>query len=122
MPVTYYKHFGVTGVINTTVYDGGIESTEAEKITVKALLISISAYQGNLVEGWLEREKIVDIPDYCLNTHEAAGAANAYKSTVKMLRIPVELALDIGKIFKVAINSGGTANNIFGAYEYEIAG
>jgi hypothetical protein len=118
--LTYYKHFGVTGVINTTVLDGGIESTEAEKITVVALLISVSAYQGNLIEGWLEREKVVDIPDYCLNTHEAAGAANAYKSTVKMLRIPIDLLLDIGKTFKVAVNSGATANNIFGSYEYTI--
>jgi hypothetical protein len=120
--LTYYKHFGVTGVINTTVLDGGIESTESEKVTIKAILISVSAYQGNLIEGWVEREKIVDLPDYLLNTHEAAGAANAYKSTVKMLRIPVDIVLDIGKIFKIGVNSGAIANNIFGSYEYEIAG
>jgi hypothetical protein len=118
--LTYYKHFAVTGVINTTVYDGGIESTESEKITVNAILISVSAYQGNLIEGWIEREKIVDVSDYLLNTHQAAGAANAYKSTVKMLRIPVDAALDIGKIFKIAVNSGATASDIFGAYEYTI--
>jgi hypothetical protein len=119
--ITYYKHFAVTGVVNTTTFDAGIESTEAEKKTIKAILISVSAYQGNFLESWLEREKIVDLPDYVLNTHEAAGAANAYKSTVKMLRIPVELALDIGKKFMVAINCGATASDIFGAYEYEIA-
>jgi len=118
--IIYYKQFAVTGVINTTTFDAGIESTEAEKKTIKAILISVSAYVNNVVEAWLERERIVEISDYVLNTHEAAGAANAYKSTVKMLRIPIEVALDVGKIFKVAVKSGGTASDIYGAYEYTI--
>jgi hypothetical protein len=120
MPPIYYKRFAVTGVINTTTPDTGIECTESEKIIVKALLISVSAYQGNIIEGWVEREKYVELYDYLLNTVLAAGAANAYASTNKLLRIPVEIKLQLGQIFRVAVNAGAAAVNLFGAYEYEL--
>jgi hypothetical protein len=117
---TYYKRFAITGVINTTTYDAGIECTEAEKVTVKAILISVSAYQGNIIEGWVEREKYAELYDYLLNTVLAAGAANAYASTNKLVRIPLEIELQLGQIFKVAVNAGAAAVNLFGAYEYEL--
>jgi hypothetical protein len=122
MPITYHKRFTVTGVINTTTFDGGIQSTEAEPRNIKAINISVSAYQGNILEIWVEREKLQEHYDYVLNTHAAAGAADAYPSTNKMLRIPVDVELKIGDTMKVAITCGGTATNIFGSYEYELRG
>lgn len=120
MPISYHKKFAVTGVINTTTFDAGIQSTEAEPRNIKAINISVSAYQGNIVEVWVEREKLQEHYDYVLNTHEAAGAANAYKSTNKIIRISIDVELKVGDTMKVAVTCGGTATNIYGTYEYEL--
>lgn len=119
MPEKLYQAYAVTGSANTTVYDSGITSTETEKKRVLSVLINVSNYAGNLVQGWLEREKKVDVYDYVLNTDNATGT-NAYRSTSKIIEIPLELDVPVGQTFKMAIKSGGTATNIQGAYKYEI--
>jgi len=121
MAKKYYKDFAVTGVINSTVYDApGLSSPEGEKRTLKAILINVSAYAGNLVEGWLEREKMLSIRDRVFNT-SAETAAQAPFSATKIVRLEMDYEIPIGQTFTLAINSGGVATNLEGAYEYEIS-
>jgi hypothetical protein len=63
--------------------------------------------------------KFVEIYDYVLDTTESTGSTNTQKSTTKINEIPIDLVIDVGKRFKIAINCGGTAKNIYGAYKYE---
>lgn len=114
----YYKAFSVTGENNKTILDSGLASTLEEPKTIKAVLINVSAYQGNIIEGWIETNRILEIVDKVLNTELIAGAANPYASTTKIVRIPIEEPIKAGMIFKIGINSGATKTDINGAYEY----
>ncbi|GAI66557.1 unnamed protein product [marine sediment metagenome] len=114
-----YKAFNVTGEANKTVFDDGLVSTVEEPKKIRAVIISVSGWRSNNVEGWIETTRILEINDQVLNTSDEFGAANAYSSTVKMLRIPIEEDLKPGLTFKIAINSGAIPTSIVGAYEYE---
>jgi hypothetical protein len=39
-------------------------------------------------------------------------------SSTKIIRLPVEMDIPAGQIFKIGIRSGAVANDICGAYEY----
>lgn len=117
----FYKAFSVTGVPNKTAFDDGLVSTVEEPKRIRAVIISVSDWRANVLEGWIETNRILAIPDLVLNTSHEYGSANAYPSTVKMLRIPIEENIKPGMTFKIAINSGSNSTDIVGAYEYEIA-
>ncbi|MBA7520719.1 hypothetical protein ES705_12815 [subsurface metagenome] len=114
----YYKAFSVTGENNKTVLDSGLASTLEEPKTINAVLINVSAYQGNIIEGWIETNRILEIVDKVLNTELIAAAANPYASTTKIVRIPIDEPIKAGMIFKIGVNSGATKTDINGAYEY----
>lgn len=114
----YYKGFTVTGVANVTTYDAGLVSLVDEPVRVEAVIINVSAYEGNWVEAWIGTERILDIPDYCLDTQEESTATQAPLSAVKMGRIPIERDIPAGQIFKIAIRCGAVLRIIIGAYEY----
>ncbi len=116
----YYDEFSVTGTANTTVWDSGLTSTEAEKKHLVSILINVSGYQGNILRGILEREDIVKIRDYVLNTNANTGGTSTLYSTSKIVEIPVDMDIPVGQTFKIGIESGGTATNIQGAYKYKI--
>ncbi len=109
-----------TGVINNRVYDTGLTSTEAEKKHVESIIVSVSGHIGNIIEIWLEREKLFEIPDYCIDTDEVAGAANPFKSVVKKQEIPIDTEIPVGQKMQVAILCGGTAKNLRGCYVYRL--
>lgn len=115
----FYKAFNVTGIANKTVSDDGLISTVEEPKRIRAVIISVSDWRSNTVEGWIETNRILEINDLVLNTSHEYGGANAYPSTVKLLRIPIEEDIKPGMIFKIAINCGSNATSIVGAYEYE---
>jgi len=114
----FYKAFSVTGQNNKTVLDSGLISTVEVPKTIRAVLINVSAYQGNTVEGWIETNRILEIIDKVLNTEFVAAADTPYSSTTKIVRIPIEEPIPAGMIFKIGINSGATKTDISGAYEY----
>jgi len=121
MAKKYYQEFAVVGVIANTVLEvAGLTSPEGEKRTLVAVLISASTVQGNIVEGWLETERILTIRDNVLHTDLNAGATG-YASTSRISRIEVGHEINIGQTFRIGIRSGAVANNIAGAYEYEVA-
>jgi len=118
----YYKAFAVTGSANELETDSGLESTQAEPKTVQAVLVSVSDYKGNKIEGWIERERVLEIYDYVVNTHANTGGTNTVYSTTKMVRIPIEAEIPVGQSFKIGIRCGSNATNLYGAYEYTITG
>lgn len=115
-----YQSFAVTGSANATVYDSGIESTEAEPKKVRALWLHVSGQVGNYIEGWREQERVFRMPDYLVVTDESAGSTDVQKVTNRAYRFELDEELPLGQRFQVAINCGATAKNLYGAYEYEI--
>jgi len=117
---TYYKSFSITGVINTDSDPSvELESTKTEPKQIKAILVSVSAYAGNTIRGVIEREKILEIYDYALRTHVASGT-NQYPTVNGLIRIPLDHKIEVGDSFKLTLNNGGTATDLYGSYEYEI--
>ncbi len=117
----YYKGFNQAGTINITELDDGLVSTSEEPKFIRAVLINVSAYEGNVVEGWIGNLLVVEVYDNVFDTIEDLGAANFPYSTTKLGRLPIELIIPPGQIFKIGIRCGGIASDIVGAYEYDIS-
>lgn len=116
----YLKHFSKLGVINTTTYDDGITSSAEAPKRLKSVLINISTHSGDKVQGWLEREKVFELPDYLIDTQQLVGSDDFPMSMNKINEIPVGVDMPVGTTFKAAIECGGVAATICGAYRYEI--
>ena len=116
----YYQGYSRAGTINTTELDGGLVSTDEEPKHIRAVLINVTAYEGNVIEGWIGNLRVLEVYDNVFDTIEDLGAANFPYSTTKIGRLPVELDIKPGQIFKIGIRCGGTASTIVGAYEYDI--
>lgn len=114
-----FQKFVVTGATNSLVLDDGLESTEQERIHVMAVHVSVSDQVGNSLEGYVRQTREIEIDDRVLDTIKADGT-NAYKSTDKLRTLMLDRPLAIGERLQVGIRSGGTATNLYGAYEYEI--
>ena len=114
----YYKGFTVVGVANVTTADAGLVSLVDEPVRIEAVLINTDATEGNWIEGWIGTERVMEIPDYCLDTQEeSAGATDPFSGT-KIGRIPVEMDIAPGQIFKIGIRCGAVLRTLYGAYEY----
>lgn len=109
-----YKSFSVTGVANKTTFDDGLISSVEEPKKIRAVIITVSKYRSNIVEGWIETNRLLDIYDYVLNSLDDTTGVNP------ITRIPIDEIIKPGMIFKIAINCGATPTNIHGAYEYEL--
>ncbi|MBA7525356.1 hypothetical protein ES705_17507 [subsurface metagenome] len=116
----FYKSFRVNGLANKTVFDDGLVSTVDEPKRIRAIIISVSTYNDNDIEGWIETTRILSIPDTCFATHDSTAAATYYRPTEKLLRIPIEEDLTPGKTFKIGIKCGALTTDLDGSYEYEI--
>lgn len=118
--MVFHQGFRVTGAVNKTMFDEGIESTEKEPKTILSVLIQVSAYADNDVEGWIEKSLIFNIPDKLIDTTAHTGSTYMQHSANRINEIPVGVELPIGERFRVAIKCGATATNIVGAYVYEV--
>ena len=116
----WHKEFRLAGIANSTVYDMGLESTEKEPKTLISLLIQTSGYADNDIEGWLEKTKVFDLPDYLLDTDANTGLTNQQYSGMRVNEIPVQVELGIGERFKVALRCGATLTSLRGAYVYSV--
>ncbi len=114
----FYKSFFVTGEANKTVLDSGLISTVEEPLSIIAVLIDVSSHQDNVIEGWIETNRILSIYDRVINTSYCLAGEFACLSNNKIIRIPINEAIKPGMIFKIGINSGAITANISGAYEY----
>ena len=109
------------GSANATVLDGGIASTEDEKIRLLGVHVSVDQLAGNTIEGWIGQTRHVEIYDYNVRTHAASGT-NQYPDTRAANYLPINRDLEVGKSFKLGIKCGATATDVFGAYEFEVIG
>jgi|TARA_Y100000310_G_C20573484_1_gene759259 hypothetical protein len=109
------------GSANGTVLDGGITSTEDEKIHLLGVYVSVDQLAGNTIEGWIGQTRHVEIYDYNLRSHAASGS-NQYPDVTATHYLPIDRPLEVGKTFKLGMKCGGTATDIFGAYEFEVVG
>ncbi|MBA7654273.1 hypothetical protein ES703_62150 [subsurface metagenome] len=117
----YFKYFMVTGVAGQTIYDTGLTSSAEAPKRLKSILINVGIHDGNKIQGWLEREKVFEIPDYCIDTQEVVGAVTMPMSMNKINEIPVGVDMPVGTTFKVAVeNTAGAVEHLYGAYRYEI--
>ncbi len=116
----FYKSFRVNGLANKTVFDDGLVSTVDEPKRIRAIIISVSTYNDNTLEGWIETTRILSIPDNCCASHDYIEGEFHYRPTPKLLRIPIEEDLKPGLTFKIAILCGALTTDLDGAYEYEI--
>ena len=116
----YYHGETVTGVINTRTYGDGIQSTETEKKHVLGAYINVDEYQDNDVEFYIQRENIVRIPDYFVDTYDDTGGTSTLYSTNKLIYIDLGFDLKMGETLKAAINCGATATDLRVVYVYEV--
>ena len=117
----YFQKFRRDGTANTTEYDDGLKSTaENPKKLLSILCQSENKPLGDGdVQIWYEQEKIAEIPLELFDS-PYAGNANAW-SFNRLNEIEVGFDIPVGATVKIAIKSGGVAENILGAYRYEIA-
>ena len=115
----FYKLFRVTGSPNKTIFDDGLISTVEEPKRIRAIIINVNSYNNNTIEGWIETNRILEIPDDCCSTNDYLISASYFRPTNKMFRIPIDEEIKPGMIFKIAINCGAAVTNIDGSYEYE---
>ena len=116
----YFKYFKVTGENNKTVYDAGLTSSAEAPKRLIGVMINVAAREGNKIQGWLEREKVFELPDHLIDTQELVGSDDFPMSMNALNEIPVGVDMPVGTTFKVAIESGGTKSDLYGAYRYEI--
>lgn len=106
--------YTAAGSANSTVHSSTFQSTEAQPKTVVSVEVATSGLQGNFVEIWIDQDKYQDIYDYNLRTYSVATADSSTNAN-PITRLEVGKELQVGQQLTVAINSGGTATNIFGA-------
>lgn len=114
-----WQKITVTGSANGLVLDDGLESTEQERVRVIAVHVAVSAAQGNSVEGYIRQTRELQVDDRILDVSTASGS-DAYPSTTKLRKLMLDRELAIGERLQVGVRSGGTATNLYGAYEYEL--
>lgn len=113
----YYKDFHVNAVANVTTLDAGLVSTVTKPVHVNAIIINTSATEGNVIECWIGTKRVTSIYDYCLDTQEEAVGFTGF-SVTKIGRLPIDLDVPAGAIFKVGSRCGATGHHLYGAYEY----
>lgn len=114
-----WQKITVTGSANSLVLDDGLESTEQERVKVVAVHVAVSAAVGNSVEGYIRQTREVEVDDRVLDVQAASGT-NSYPSTTKLRTLMLDRDLAVGERLQMGVRSGGTASNLFGAYEYEL--
>ena len=120
--MVYFQLIRITGGENAVTFDGGLESSLENPKTLLSILVNVSAYQDNDIQGYLEREKIFDLPDKLLDTVEEGATDKISKSFNRLNEIEVGTDIPAGSTFKAAIKCGATPTNLVGAYRYEITG
>ena len=117
----YFKYFTKLGVANTTTMAAGLTSSAEAPKRLKSVMINVDLHTDNKVEGWLEREKVFELPDYLIDTQQVASENRSPMSLNKLNEIPVGVDMPVGTTFAAAIECVAAAD-LYGAYRYEIIG
>ncbi len=117
-----FQKFRITGVANTTTFDGGLKSTPSEPKKLVAVHVQLDKYAAtddNEVLGILETMTVFDFPEKIFPTELFSNTSQA-ASGGKLKAVPVDHEITPGEIFKVGMKCAATAVDARGAYEYEI--
>jgi len=112
----FYQSFHVNALALVTTLDAGLVSKVEAPVHVNAIIINTDTTQGNVIECWIGTKRVCTIYDYNLDTQVEAAVAGV--STVKIGRLPIDLDIPAGSIFKVGSNCGAVGHHLYGAYEY----
>ena len=118
----FRQYFHVAGQANTIIYDTGLQSTAAEKKRLLSVSLIADEVALNQVQGYHERAKIFDLPDQLIDVESSTGNINLAKPGARINDIEVGLDIPVGETFKVAIKCAATPTDIYGTYNYELAG
>lgn len=110
----------ITGSANAVVTGTGVTSTQQEPKRIRAVWLHVTGYAGNRVLCYHEREEVLDIYDYLLQTDASTGSTNAQYVTTRPVRFELDINLPVGETFKAAIQCGSTNKNLYVTYEYEV--
>jgi len=113
----YYKAFHVNALANVTTLDAGLVSPLGNPVHVSAVIINSSATEGNVIECWIGTKRVAEIYDYCLDTQEEAVGFTGF-SVTKIGRLPINIDVPAGQIFRIGSRCGVAGHHIYGAYEY----
>lgn len=116
----YLKKFAITGVANKVTFDDGLESSKENPKRLLSVIVQVDCYRDNDVQGWWEREKILELLDKHLDTTEESTSNKHPKSMNRLNEIEVGYDIPVGSTFMMALSCGATTNNLHGAYRYEI--
>lgn len=116
----YYKAFRVTGAVNQIVWDDGLTSTEAEPKHLRGVYLTTSDWFGNLVKASIEREEVMSIYDFNIDSYNYLSTGNGARSTNKPYYFELNIDIPLGRTFRIGLQCGGTATTIYGVYVYEI--
>ena len=116
----YFQPFIITGEANKVIFAKGLSSTAENPKRLLKILVQVTGYTENEVQGYLEREKVFGIPDSFIDTVELAGTNNFSKSFNRMNEIEVGIDLPVGATFEAALQCFANPKDLKGAYLYEI--
>jgi len=116
----FKKRFSITGVATDIALDEGLESTATEPKRLLYVAVQTNGPADNTIEGWLEREKVFDIPDKLVDFEADDGATDLAKPANRITEINVNVDMAVGQVFKVGIRCGATNKDLEGFYAYEI--
>lgn len=109
----------ITGVANIATYDDGLSSSEAQPKTLKSVIVQVDAYKGNVLQGWLDKDKVFELYDYNLDTQEEGSSQKTGKSMNRLNEIEVGVKIPVGSKFLIALECGASTNDFYGAYRWE---
>jgi len=113
----YYQAFHVNALALVATLDAGLVSKVEAPVHVNAIIINCDTTEGNVIECWIGTKRVASIYDYCLDTQEEAVGFTGF-SVTKIGRLPIDLDVPAGSIFKVGSNCGAVGQHLYGAYEY----
>lgn len=116
----YFQPFAITGEANKVLFAKGLSSTTENPKRLLSILVQVSGYTENEIQGYLEREKVFGIPDSLIDTVEEGATDKIGKSFNRMNEIEVGLDLPIGATFEAALQCFANPKDLKGAYRYEI--
>ena len=103
-----YEYETINGVANKTVTGSGLMSNEVSHKKLEKVILITSSREGNVIELYLEKEKIFSVKDDVANL----SSDNPKQEFIIGIDIPV------GQKIIPSLTCGGTATNLIIVYEY----
>lgn len=105
----FYTYETINGVANEKTFGNGIMSNEVSHKRLKKLILITSSRAGNIIEFYLEQEKVFEATDTIANV-SADNPKQEYE---------LDIEIPVGQKIVPALSCGGTATDLTVVYQYE---